>query len=243
AEMSSLFSDLPQAIDNTNEIVDKIVPLKLKQDIMLPNFQIPTTFLTQDDYLHHLTFTGAKERYKDISPEVEERLNFELNTIRIMGFAGYFLIVADFIKAGRDIGVFIGPGRGSAAGSAVAYCIGITNIDPIKYNLLFERFLNPDRKSMPDIDTDFDDSGRQKVIDYVVDKYGRNQVAQIITYGSMAARTSIQDVGRVLDMPLAEVSALKKLVPETLGITLRGAIDQVPELKEIFNGNDLRATV
>ncbi|MGZ4000512.1 MAG: DNA polymerase III subunit alpha, partial [Mucilaginibacter sp.] len=160
---------------------------------------------------------------------------FELFTIRTMGFAGYFLIVADFIKEGRNMGVFIGPGRGSAAGSVVAYCTGITNIDPLKYNLLFERFLNPDRKSMPDIDTDFDDAGRQKVIDYVVEKYGKNQVAQIITYGSMAARTSIQDVGRVLDMPLSDVNALKKLVPETLGITLRVAIDQVPELKAIYN--------
>src|SRR6201999_2941213 len=185
----------------------------------------------------------AKERYKDIDPEVEERINFELFTIRTMGFAGYFLIVADFIKAGRDMGVFIGPGRGSAAGSVVAYCIGITNIDPIKYNLLFERFLNPDRKSMPDIDTDFDDAGRQKVIDYVVEKYGKNQVAQIITYGSMAARTSIQDVGRVLDMPLSEVNAIKKLVPDTLGITLKDAIEQVPELKEILKGNDLKAQV
>ncbi|HEY0899116.1 MAG TPA: DNA polymerase III subunit alpha, partial [Sphingobacteriaceae bacterium] len=154
-----------------------------------------------------------------------------------------FLIVSDFIKAGRDMGVFVGPGRGSAAGSAVAYCIGITNIDPIKYNLLFERFLNPDRKSMPDIDTDFDDAGRQRVIDYVVDKYGKNQVAQIITYGSMAARTSIQDVARVLDVPLPEVSALKKLVPDTLGITLKEAFEQVPELKEILKGNDIRAKV
>src|SRR5690606_8199716 len=137
---------------------------------------------------------GAKKRYVDIVPEVQERIDFELFTIKTMGFAGYFLIVADFIEAGRDLGVFIGPGRGSAAGSVVAYCIGITNIDPIKYNLLFERFLNPDRKSMPDIDTDFDDEGRQKVIDYVVDKYGKNQVAQIITYGSMAAKSSIKDV-------------------------------------------------
>ncbi|HWD87867.1 MAG TPA: DNA polymerase III subunit alpha [Mucilaginibacter sp.] len=253
SEMAKLFHDLPESLDNTNEIVDKVEVLKLKRDIMLPNFVIPEEFkihntpdadtLNQWEYLKHLTFLGAKERYKDISPEVEERINFELFTVRTMGFAGYFLIVADFIKAGRDMGVFIGPGRGSAAGSVVAYCIGITNIDPIKYNLLFERFLNPDRKSMPDIDTDFDDAGRQKVIDYVVDKYGKNQVAQIITYGSMAARTSIQDVGRVLDMPLSEVNAIKKLVPETLGITLRGAIDQVPELKEIFNGSDLRATV
>jgi DNA polymerase-3 subunit alpha len=253
AEMGKLFHDLPESLDNTNEIVDKVEVLKLKRDIMLPNFVIPEEFkihntpdadtLNQWEYLKHLTFTGAKERYKEITPQVEERLNFELFTIRTMGFAGYFLIVADFIKAGRDMGVFIGPGRGSAAGSVVAYCIGITNIDPIKYNLLFERFLNPDRKSMPDIDTDFDDSGRQRVIDYVVDKYGKNQVAQIITYGSMAARTSIQDVGRVLDMPLSEVSALKKLVPETLGITLRQAIDQVPELQEIYKDPGLKGTV
>jgi len=245
AEMGKLFHDLPESLDNTNEIVDKVEVLKLKRDIMLPNFVIPDEFkihstpdadtLNQWEYLKHITFLGAKERYKEITPEAEERINFELFTIRTMGFAGYFLIVADFIKEGRNMGVFIGPGRGSAAGSVVAYCTGITNIDPLKYNLLFERFLNPDRKSMPDIDTDFDDAGRQKVIDYVVDKYGKNQVAQIITYGSMAARTSIQDVGRVLDMPLSDVNALKKLVPETLGITLRGAIDQVPELKAIYN--------
>jgi DNA polymerase-3 subunit alpha len=253
AEMGQLFHDLPESLDNTNEIVDKVDVLKLKRDIMLPNFVIPDEFkihktpdadtLNQWEYLKHLTFMGAKERYKDITPEAEERINFELFTIRTMGFAGYFLIVADFIKEGRNMGVFIGPGRGSAAGSVVAYCIGITNIDPIKYNLLFERFLNPDRKSMPDIDTDFDDEGRQKVIDYVVDKYGKNQVAQIITYGSMAARTSIQDVGRVLDMPLSDVNAIKKLVPDTLGITLKEAIEQVPELKQILAGNDLKAQV
>jgi DNA polymerase-3 subunit alpha len=253
AEMAKLFEDLPESLDNTNEIVDKVDVLKLKRDILLPNFVIPPEFnihktadadtLNQWEYLKHLTLLGAKERYKELTPEIEERINFELFTVKTMGFAGYFLIVADFIKAGRDMGVFIGPGRGSAAGSVVAYCTGITNIDPLKYNLLFERFLNPDRKSMPDIDTDFDDAGRQKVIDYVVDKYGKNQVAQIITYGSMAARTSIQDVGRVLDMPLSEVNAIKKLVPETLGITLRDAIEQVPELKEILKGNDLKAQV
>ncbi|WP_255563279.1 DNA polymerase III subunit alpha [Mucilaginibacter sp. 21P] len=255
AEMGQLFHDVPESLDNTNEIVDKVETLKLKRDILLPNYVIPQEFkihsestpdadtLNQWEYLKHLTFMGAKERYKDISPEAEERINFELFTIRTMGFAGYFLIVADFIRAGRDMGVFIGPGRGSAAGSVVAYCIGITNIDPLKYNLLFERFLNPDRKSMPDIDTDFDDAGRQKVIDYVVDKYGKNQVAQIITYGSMAARTSIQDVGRVLDMPLSDVTALKKLVPETLGINLKTAIEQVPELQEIYKSNDLKGIV
>lgn len=250
AEMGKLFHDIPESLDNTNEIVDKIDHLKLKRDIMLPNFPIPPEFkihaddvMNQWEFLRDMTMRGARERYKEITPEVQERLDFELNTIRIMGFAGYFLIVSDFIKAGRDLGVFIGPGRGSAAGSVVAYCTGITNIDPIKYNLLFERFLNPDRKSMPDIDTDFDDEGRQKVIDYVVDKYGKNQVAQIITYGSMAARTSIQDVARVLDVPLSDVAAMKKLVPDTLGITLKEAFSQVPELDAILKGNDLRAQV
>ncbi|MEI6489481.1 MAG: DNA polymerase III subunit alpha [Bacteroidota bacterium] len=264
AEMTKLFSDLPEAIDNTNAIVDKITPLKLKQDILLPAFQIPTSFTSQDDYLHHLTFTGAKARYKEINQEVEDRLNFELNTIRIMGFAGYFLIVADFVKAGKDLGVFVGPGRGSAAGSAVAYCIGITNIDPIKYNLLFERFLNPDRKTMPDIDTDFDDEGRQKVIDYVVEKYGKNQVAQIVTYGTMAAKSSIKDVARVMDLSLQESNMLAKLVPERPGIELnrvlkapltgegsletkegltKEEIEDAKKLRTILEGTDMQARV
>lgn len=260
-EMIALFSDIPQSIDNTNEIVGKIEPLKLKQDILLPHFKIPQGFIDQDDYLKHLTYEGAKKRYGDLlTPGVEERINFELFTVKTMGFAGYFLIVADFINHGRDIGVFVGPGRGSAAGSAVAYCIGITNIDPIKYNLLFERFLNPDRKSMPDIDTDFDDVGRQKVIDYVVDKYGKNQVAQIVTYGTMAAKMSIKDVARVLDLPLADSNALAKLVPERPGIELNKIInpdndkglkdflsseemEDVKKLREILKGTDLRANV
>ncbi|TMI68590.1 MAG: DNA polymerase III subunit alpha [Bacteroidetes bacterium] len=220
AEMSKVFHDLPEAIDNTNEIVDKIDLLNLKRDILLPFFQVPKEFSSQDEYLEHLTWQGAQLRYTEITPEIDERIRFELFTIKTMGFAGYFLIVSDFIKAGRDKGVFIGPGRGSAAGSVVAFCTGITNIDPIKYNLLFERFLNPDRKSMPDIDTDFDDEGRQKVIDYVVDKYGKNQVAQIITYGTMAAKMSIKDVARVMDLPLAESNALTKLVPDRPGIEL-----------------------
>ena len=230
AEMGKLFHDIPQSLDNTMEIVDKIEPLKLKRDILLPNFPIPDEFkihttegaenLNQWEFLRHLTNEGAKRRYSDITPEIQERLDFELFTIKTMGFAGYFLIVQDFINKGREIGVFIGPGRGSAAGSAVAYCTGITNIDPIKYDLLFERFLNPDRKSMPDIDTDFDDTGRQRVIDYVVEKYGKNQVAQIVTYGSMAAKMSIKDVARVLDLPLQESNALAKLVPEKPGIEL-----------------------
>ncbi|HRI27334.1 MAG TPA: DNA polymerase III subunit alpha, partial [Chitinophagales bacterium] len=263
-EMSALFADLPQAIDNTNEIVDKIEPLKLKQDILLPNYQVPEGFATQDDYLEHLTYQGAKKRYKDITPEIDERLRFELFTIKTMGFAGYFLIVADFIQAGRNLGVLVGPGRGSAAGSAVAYCIGITNIDPIHYNLLFERFLNPDRKSMPDIDTDFDDEGRQKVIDYVVEKYGKQQVAHIVTYGTMAAKMSIKDVARVMDLPLADANALAKLVPEKPGIKLDRVlnapitgdnslsdkeglqpddVENAKQLREIMNGADLRAKV
>ncbi|MBI3501135.1 MAG: DNA polymerase III subunit alpha [Bacteroidetes bacterium] len=265
-EMTELFSDVPEAIDNTNAIVDKIEPLKLKQDILLPNFVIPKKFSSQDDYLKHLAFEGAKERYKEIYLEVEERLNFELFTVKTMGFAGYFLIVADFIKAGRDLGVLIGPGRGSAAGSIVAYCTGITNIDPLKYNLLFERFLNPERKSMPDIDTDFDDEGRQKVLDYVVEKYGKNQVAQIITYGTMAAKTSIKDVARVLDLPLDQANFLTKLVPERPGVSLNrlinaplggegslvdkekenlssDEIESAKKLREYFKGDDLKGKV
>ncbi len=265
AEMGQTFIDLPQALDNTNHVLDKIKPLKLERDILLPHFVVPQEFNNdQDAFLEHLTWMGAKERYKEITAEVEERIKFELFTIRTMGFAGYFLIVSDFIKEGRNMGVFIGPGRGSAAGSAVAYCIGITNIDPIKYKLLFERFLNPDRKSMPDIDTDFDDVGRQKVIDYVVQKYGKNQVAQIVTYGTMAAKSSIKDVARVMDLHLSESNLLAKLVPERPGISLRrllqaplkgeGSLDQkeglgademegVNKLREIYNQPNLHGEV
>lgn len=235
--MSKLFEDIPHAIDNTNEIVDKVDLLNLKREILLPFFEVPANFKTQDEYLEHLTWTGARTRYKILSHEAEERLSFELGVIKKMGFAGYFLIVSDFIKAGRDMGVFIGPGRGSAAGSAVAYCIGITNIDPIKYNLLFERFLNPERKSMPDIDTDFDDEGRQKVLNYVVQKYGKNQVAQIITYGTMAAKSSIADVARVMDLPIADSRALSKLVPERPGINLKRLLHAPFTTKEAKNGD------
>ncbi len=273
-EMGQLFSDIPESLENTQAIVDKVEILNLKKDILLPAFPIPKEFqvhedanLNQWEYLKHITYEGAKERYHEITAETQERIDFELFTIKTMGFAGYFLIVSDFIKAGRDMGVFVGPGRGSAAGSVVAYCIGITNIDPIKYNLLFERFLNPDRKSMPDIDTDFDDEGRQKVIDYVVDKYGKAQVAQIITYGTMAAKMSIKDVARVLDLPLAESNMLAKLVPDKPGTELRRVlhapltakegeksleekeayqaddIENVKKIREIYNGNDIRAQV
>ena len=273
-EMTKLFHDIPEAIDNTNLVADKVEVLNLKKDIMLPNFPIPKEFqihadsnLNQWEYLQYITQEGAKLRYSDLTPEIQERLDFELFTIKTMGFAGYFLIVSDFIKAGRDMGVFIGPGRGSAAGSVVAFCIGITNIDPIKYNLLFERFLNPDRKSMPDIDTDFDDEGRGKVIDYVVAKYGRNQVAQIVTYGTMAAKMSIKDVARALDLPLVESNALAKLVPERPGIELKRVLhapltpkegeksleekdgvgpddmENVKKIREIYRGDDIRSRV
>ncbi|MFT4155489.1 DNA polymerase III subunit alpha [Parafilimonas sp.] len=276
-EMADLFKDVPQSLDNTQAIVDKVEVLNLKKDILLPAFPVPKEFITSDDsnlnqwnFLHHLTYEGARTRYSEITEEIRERLDFELFTIKAMGFAGYFLIVSDFIKAGRDMGVFVGPGRGSAAGSVVAYCIGITNIDPIKYNLLFERFLNPDRKSMPDIDTDFDDDGRQKVIDYVVKKYGKNQVAQIITYGTMAAKMSIKDVARVMDLPLAESNALAKMVPDRPGTDLGRVLtapltskeakegeksiedkegyggeelENIKRLREIYRGDDIRGQV
>lgn len=284
SEMMKLFNDLPESIDNTNEIVDKIKTLNLNKDILLPNFPIPEEFkthrlsemvgtkeltadvLNQWEFLRHLSFEGAKFKYGTITPEIEERLNFELNVIRNMGFPGYFLIVADFIDAGRKMGVFIGPGRGSAAGSVVAYCTGITNIDPIKYDLLFERFLNPDRISLPDIDTDFDDEGRQKVIDYVVKKYGYNQVAQIVTYGTMAAKSAIKDVARVMDLPLQDANMLAKLVPDKpaynmtlsriFSAPLEGEgsltkkegiapeeLDNVKKMRAIIAGNDLQASV
>jgi DNA polymerase III subunit alpha len=220
AQMLEVFADLPEALDNTNDIVGKIKPFNLTRDILLPHFTTPPQFKTQDEYLAFLTWEGAKLKYKIFTPEIEERITFELGVIKDMGFAGYFLIVSDFIVAGKNMGVYVGPGRGSAAGSVVAYCTGITNIDPIKYKLLFERFLNPDRKSMPDIDTDFDDLGRQKVIDYVAEKYGKNRVAHIVTYGTMAAKSSIKDVARVMDLPLEDSNALAKLVPEKPGINL-----------------------
>ncbi|MGF7230119.1 DNA polymerase III subunit alpha, partial [Arachidicoccus sp.] len=276
-EMEHVFKDIPQSLENTQMIVDKVEVLNLKKDILLPAFPIPQEFKTTTDdninqwnFLHHLTYEGARKRYGEMTAEVIERIDFELFTIKTMGFAGYFLIVSDFIKAGRDMGVFIGPGRGSAAGSVVAFCIGITNIDPIKYNLLFERFLNPDRKSMPDIDTDFDDEGRQRVIDYVVKKYSKQQVAQIVTYGTMAAKSSIKDVARVMDLPLADSNALTKLVPDKPGtqlarvlkapITNKEAkigessleekeqyqpedIENIKKLREIYNGNDMRSAV
>ncbi len=220
-EMTKLFADVPQAIDYTMEVFDKVDTLQLKRDVLLPNFPLPQGFKSQFDYLKHLVYQGAKERYGEISAEVQDRLELELGIISNMNFNGYFLIVQDFIQAARQMGVVVGPGRGSAAGSAVAYCLKITNIDPLKYQLLFERFLNPERISMPDIDIDFDDSGRQKVIDWVIDKYGKQQVAQIITFGTMAARSSVRDVGRVLDLPLNDTDRIAKLIPDKPGTKLK----------------------
>jgi len=240
--MSRLFADVPQGLDYTMEIFDKIEPLKLAHDVLLPAFPIPQQFKTQDDYLRFLTFEGAKKRYGIVTPALKERLDFELNVIRQSGYPGYFLIVQDFTNTARDMGVSVGPGRGSAAGSAVAYCLGITNIDPIKYDLLFERFLNPERVSMPDIDIDFDDEGRDKVINYVAEKYGRNQVAQIITYGTMAAKMSLRDVGRVMDVPLQEVDRVSKSFPQQLGATLAQVLEEgdiAPKLKGKLNSEDL----
>ena len=237
AQMNELFKDVPESVDNTNEIVDKITPPKLQRDILLPNFPLPPQFVNADDFLRDLTykgaFEGAKPRYSIRTPEIEERLDYELRIIQTMGFAGYFLITQDFINHGRSVGVAVGPGRGSAAGSAVAYCVGITNIDPIKYSLLFERFLNPERVSMPDIDIDFDDVNRQKVIDYVVNKYGKTQVAQIITFGTMAAKSAIKDVARAMELPLPQTNDLTKMVPEKPGTTLAGAFAENQELDMI----------
>ncbi len=234
-EMAELFKDIPQALSNTSEIVDKIEDYKIVRDILLPIFPLPDGFENEDDYLHYLTWEGAKRFYPEITPQIKERLDLELKVIKDMGFAGYFLIVQDFINEARKMGVAVGPGRGSAAGSAVAFCTGITSIDPIRYNLLFERFLNPERISMPDIDIDFDDEGREKVMDYVINKYGRTRVAQIVTFGTMAAKSSIRDVARVLRLPLPEADRLAKLVPEKPGTSLHDAYQEIPELGQALN--------
>ncbi len=256
-EMKTLFQHIPEAIVNIQEIVDKIELFTLARDVLLPKFEIPEQFVHTEDeedggkrgenaYLKHLTYEGARDRYGELNEETIERLDFELSVIENTGYPGYFLIVQDFIAKAREMDVSVGPGRGSAAGSVVAYCLQITNIDPIKYDLLFERFLNPDRVSLPDIDIDFDDEGRQRVIDYVIDKYGANQVAQIITYGTMAAKSSIRDTSRVLDLPLHDADRIAKLIPNTKLKTIFGedakSVAKIKELRkdEILNVNELR---
>ncbi|NNL01201.1 MAG: DNA polymerase III subunit alpha [Eudoraea sp.] len=248
-EMKKLFQDVPEAIVNIQEVVDKIEAYELAREVLLPKFEIPDEFIVSEDandggkrgenaYLKHITYQGAKNRYDEITPEITERIDFELQTIENSGYPGYFLIVEDFIREARNMDVSVGPGRGSAAGSVVAYCLGITNIDPLKYNLLFERFLNPDRVSMPDIDIDFDDEGRGRVMDYVINKYGANQVAQIITYGTMAAKSSIRDTARVLDLPLGDADRIAKLIPT---MSKLGKIFDIPEndLRKKFRSDEL----
>ena len=264
-EMKALFVDVPEAIVNIEEVVAKIEPFELARDVLLPAFDIETQFQDAQDladggkrgennYLRHITYLGAQKRYEELTDSIRERLDFELDVIAKTGYPGYFLIVEDFIRAARGMGVSVGPGRGSAAGSVVAYCLKITNIDPIKYDLLFERFLNPERVSMPDIDIDFDDEGRGRVMDYVIEKYGSNQVAQIITYGTMAAKSAIRDTARVLDLPLYDADRIAKLVPgmklkklfslddKGLKDKLRSdEIELVNELKTLSLGSDLQA--
>ncbi|HIR94792.1 MAG TPA: DNA polymerase III subunit alpha [Candidatus Coprenecus stercorigallinarum] len=264
-EMSAIFADHPEVISNTLEIVDKCEVLNLNHDPILPVFPLPEGFTDSNDYLHHLTYEGAHRRYgEDIPEATRERIDFELATIKKMGFPDYFLIVQDFIKAARDMGVWVGPGRGSAAGSVVAYCLTITNIDPIKYDLLFERFLNPDRISMPDIDIDFDDEGRYRVFKYVEDKYGKDHVSHVITFGTMATKSVIRDVGRIQKLSLETTDRLAKLVPRKITVqnekekddpdhpgekkkvietkdvdpTIKLCLEKVPEFKEAFNSGD-----
>ncbi|MDH6535190.1 DNA polymerase III subunit alpha [Parabacteroides sp. 52] len=243
AEMNTIFADVPEALRNTLEIAEKVEFYSIDHGPLMPDFPIPPEFESDDDYLRHITYIGAEKKYKEgLNDEVRERIDFELSVIKGMGFPGYFLIVQDFIAAARAMGVSVGPGRGSAAGSAVAYCLGITDIDPIKYDLLFERFLNPDRISMPDIDVDFDDDGRGKVLDWVTQKYGKEKVAHIITYGTMATKSAIKDVARVQKLPLSESNRLAKLVPDKIPdvkkVNLKAAIDYIPELREAATSTD-----
>ena len=255
SQIQELFADLPESIDNIALLIDKIESFTLSREVLLPKFDIPSKFIDARDnndegkrgenaYLRHLAYEGANERYVEITDQINERLDFELQVIENSGYPGYFLIVQDLIKQARKMDVSVGPGRGSAAGSVVAYCTSITNVDPIKYDLLFERFLNPERVSLPDIDIDFDDEGRGRIIDWVVNKYGKENVAQIITYGTMAAKSSIRDTARVLDLPLFEADKTAKLVPDMLSLEKIFSFDD-KTLKEnvkadqLFNAKEL----
>lgn len=242
-ELKQIFRQYPDAFESYTELLQKFENYPLKRDVLLPKFDIPAQFQSEEDlkdggkrgenaYLRHLTYTGAEQRYGTITDEIRERLDFELDTIANTGYPGYFLIVQDFCNEARKMGVSVGPGRGSAAGSAVAYCIGITNVDPIKYNLLFERFLNPERISMPDIDIDFDDEGRDKIIKWVIDKYGKNNVAQIITYSILGGKSAIKDAGRVLDVSIPETNNIAKLVPSVPGMNIAKALSKYDKLKD-----------
>ncbi len=231
-EMNEVFADVPEALQATQEILDKVEIYSIDHSPILPDFPLPEGFKDEDEYLRYLVYEGARERWPELTDEQRERLDFELETIKNMGFPGYFLIVQDYIRMAPKLGCSVGPGRGSAAGSAVAYCLGITKIDPLKYDLLFERFLNPDRISLPDIDTDFDDDGRAAVLNYVTEKYGAEKVAHIVTYGTMAAKSAIKDVARVEDLSVAESNRLAKFIPSSP--------NEMPEDK---NGKKYKITV
>ena len=228
-----------EALVNTNKVADKCAFDLPMGDLLMPHYPIPDGFEDMDGYLRHLTFERAKERYGDPLPQtVVNRLNHELGIIADEGYSGYFLIVQDFTDAARELDVRVGPGRGSAAGSCVSYCLGITNVDPLEYDLLFERFLNPERVSMPDIDIDFDDRGREKVIDYVVEKYGQENVCQIVTFGTMGAKTAVRDVSRVLDIPLDRADEIAKMIPDGPGVDLEQAFDENPDFRALKDANN-----
>ena len=229
-EMQELFRDIPEAIDNIAEIVGKIESFQVKRSPLMPDYSIPEGFADADEYLHHVTYLGAKDRYAEITPELSERIDFELATIKKMGYPGYFLIVQEILHQAREMDVSVGPGRGSAAGSVVAFCLRITDVDPIRYDLLFERFLNPDRISLPDIDIDFDEDGRERVLKWVVEKYGAGRVAQVITFGKMAPKGAIRDIARVKQLPLNESDRLAKLVSVRPGTTFHSAYKESPDL-------------
>jgi len=242
--MAAALTGIPEefqrkALVNTNKVADKCNFELPMGDLLMPHYPIPDGFEGMDEYLRHLTFKRAKERYgEDLPQDVVERLDHELNIIADMGYSGYFLIVQDFTEAARELDVRVGPGRGSAAGSCVSYCLGITDVDPIEYDLLFERFLNPERVSMPDIDIDFDDRGRSKVIDYVVEKYGQENVCQIITFGTMGAKTVVRDVSRVLDIPLDRADEIAKMIPEGPGVDLDQAFEENPDFRALKDADD-----
>ena len=236
-EMKAAFKDIPEAVTNTLVIADQCnVEFEFGKS-QVPRFQVPEGF-TEETYLKHLSIQGLRKRYGEITEELENRLNYEFDIIVRMGYAGYFLIVWDFIRFARERGIYVGPGRGSAPGCLLSYALGITNIDPVRYGLIFERFLNPERVTMPDIDVDFCYERRGEVIDYVTEKYGTDRVAQIITFGTMAARGSIRDVGRALDIPYGDVDRIAKLVPTELGMTIEKALDASPELKDVYTRDE-----
>jgi DNA polymerase-3 subunit alpha len=235
-EMLQCFPDDEASLLNTLEIAEKVESYSIENEVILPKYTLPDDFTDDFDYLKHLTYLGAKQRYGELlEAEVKGRIEYELEVIKKMDFAGYFLIVQDYINAAREMGVLVGPGRGSAPGSIVSYCIGITNVEPLKYKLLFERFLNPERISMPDIDVDFDDAGRQKVLNYVVEKYGNNRVAQIVSFQTMQARMAVRDVCRVKGIPLSKADKIAKLIPARPGTKLVNALEESPELKKLYD--------